>query len=122
MTLSAVAVRWSKQMRFFKSPAFREVAVIHHASAASQLDDQLGVLASTLPVVERAAWVAIDHDRIEAVATDLAAITADPTPWVHPLHFTDPDNPDRTAAWVFVLDALNFCFWSEEPDVRWRVE
>ncbi|MCC6705038.1 MAG: queuosine salvage family protein [Thermomicrobiales bacterium] len=86
-------------------------------------DDPLGVLTSTLPVVEGAAWVAIDPERVEATATELAAIPADPTPWAHPLHFTDPNDPERTAAWVFALDALNFCFWSEnpEPAERWRV-
>ena len=93
-------------------------------SQMSHADDPLGVLASTRPVVEQAAWVTIDHARVEAVADELAAITAEPTPWAHPLHFTDPANPERTAAWVLVLDALNFCFWSErpDPDVRWRVE
>jgi hypothetical protein len=88
------------------------------------LDDPIGVLASTRSVVERASWVSIDLERVEAVAAELAAITAEPTSWAHPLHFTDPDNPERSAAWVFVLDALNFCFWSDNADAndRWRVE
>ena len=66
-------------------------------SQMSHADDPLGVLASTRPVVEQAAWVTIDHARVEAVADELAAITAEPTPWAHPLHFTDPTNPERTA-------------------------
>ena len=37
------------------------------------------------------------------------------------LHFRD--GTWRTAAWVLVLDALNFCFWAQgdDPDARWRV-
>ena len=95
-----------------------------HPATHSTLDDRLGVLESTRLAVEQASWVTIDHDRVNAAADELAAITAEPTPWAHPLHFTDPNNSERTAAWVFVLDALNFCFWSEHanPAIRWRVE
>src|SRR6185312_4172735 len=28
----------------------------------------------------------------------------------------------RTANWVLVLDALNFCFWGEPEQPRWRVD
>jgi hypothetical protein len=81
------------------------------------------VLATTWPVVRQAAWVEIDRERVEAVAEELAGRQAAPEPWASPFHFTDPADPDRTAMWVFVLDTLNFCFWSERPNPedRWRV-
>lgn len=93
------------------------------APSGSGVGDPIGVLTTTRPVVDQAVWVTIDQDRVAAVADDLANRQAEPEPWASPYHFTDPADPDRTAMWVFVLDALNFCFWSErpDPDDRWRV-
>jgi hypothetical protein len=44
-----------------------------------------------------------------------------PPAWDDALHFRD--GTWRTAAWVLVLDALNFCFWGDDPgpERRWRV-
>ena len=83
--------------------------------------DPLGVLASTKPVVDRARHVRIVPERVAAVAAEIAA-KGDAAPnWDDDLHFRD--GTWRTAIWVFALDALNFCFWSEDPDPRrrWRV-
>jgi hypothetical protein len=87
------------------------------------LPDPIGALTTTRPVLEQAVWVSIDRERVAAVADDLASQRAEPEPWASPYHFSDPADPARTAMWVFVLDALNFCFWSErpDPDDRWRV-
>lgn len=84
--------------------------------------DPLGVLTTTAPVVEQATHVRIDHDRIPAVAEEIAASLAEPPGWDDALHFRD--GTGRTAGWVFALDALNFCFWSADadPERRWRVD
>jgi hypothetical protein len=82
--------------------------------------DPLGVLETTRLVVQAARQVRLDRDRIRVVARDLASRPTE-TVWDTTLHWHDPSDPGRSAAWVFVLDALNFCFWSDEPDRRWRV-
>ena len=83
--------------------------------------DRLGVLTTTQPVVDSASHVAIDHERIHEVARDFAEREIAPEPWASPYHFAD--GTARTVTAVFVLDALNFCFWSERPDPgdRWKV-
>jgi hypothetical protein len=77
--------------------------------------------------MERAAQVLIDPERVDAVAGELAANPSQAPEWggeddaTAGLHVRD--GTWRTAAWVLVLDALNFCFWAQgdDPDVRWRV-
>jgi hypothetical protein len=85
-------------------------------------NDPIGVLTSTLPVVEAARNVQIATDRIEAVAEQVAAAAGVAPAWEDGLHLRD--GTWKTAGWVLALDALNFCFWSEDPDPkqRWRVE
>jgi hypothetical protein len=84
-------------------------------------DDRLGVLSSTRAVIDAASWVEIDRDRVAAIARDFAEREVAPEPWASPYHFAD--GTARTVTAVFVLDALNFCFWSERPDPsdRWKV-
>jgi hypothetical protein len=81
--------------------------------------DALRVLSSTRPVVDSARSVAIDLKAVERTAGLLAEARLAPPEWEEGLHFRD--GGWRTAAWVLVLDALNFCFWSVTPE-RWRVE
>lgn len=81
--------------------------------------DALSVLRSTRPVAESARWVTIDLDAVERTAALLAEARLSPPEWEEGLHFRD--GSWRTAAFVLVLDALNFCFWSVGPE-RWRVE
>ncbi len=81
--------------------------------------DPLGVLASTAPVVAAARHVRIRGDAVERVAGELRDVEA--PAWDEAPHWRD--GTWRTAVWVLVLDALNFCFWSADPDParRWRV-
>lgn len=83
--------------------------------------DPLGVLTSTAPIVSAMAHVRIDTAAIDLLADRLATADLAPPAWDTQLHFTD--GTWRTAMWVLVLDALNFCFWSTnaDPDDRWRV-
>jgi hypothetical protein len=79
--------------------------------------DPLGVLASTLPVVEQASSVRIEPGQFPEVAEMLRA-SPPPTPeWRSFPHWWS-DDPAFTTTYVLVLDALNFCFWGEP---RWTV-
>ena len=82
--------------------------------------DRLGVLSATAPVVRAARLVRIVPAAIDALADRWAA-----QPWpeqvgLDALHFAD--GTPRTANWVLLLDALNFCFWGEPGQPRWQVE
>ncbi|MDQ3043703.1 MAG: queuosine salvage family protein [Chloroflexota bacterium] len=90
-----------------------------------QYNDPLGVLASTAAVVRRSRHVRIDIGQLAVVAAKMARETVSPPGWDATLHFRD--GTWRTAGWVLVLDALNFCFWNpgsagSDPSDRWRVE
>lgn len=84
--------------------------------------DSLRVLRSTRPVIERAGSVFIVPDAIERTAELLAGAELAAPEWETGIHFRD--GSWRTAAWVLVLDALNFCFWSWAGDreERWTVD
>jgi hypothetical protein len=87
--------------------------------------DPLRVLRSTAPVMVAATDVAIDMEAVGALADHLAHTDAPAPEWDASLHHraTGPDGDERTAMWILVLDALNFCFWSQgnDPGERWRV-
>ena len=84
--------------------------------------DPLGIIASCAVVVNQAATVQIDQDAIDAVAADLVASHVPLPEWDEAIHFrgSGPMGVERTAGWVFALDALNFCFWAQEQDPAWR--
>ncbi len=78
--------------------------------------DPLGVLRSTLPVVERAGSVRIDLAGVEDLARRITNREFSPPEWESGLHWSG--KPEETANFILVLDALNFCFWGEP---RWVV-
>lgn len=78
--------------------------------------DRLGVLSSTRYVVERAAHVHINQERLAAVARAVAAGGMTVPPWNQEWHWAG--EPEQTAMYIFVLDSLNFCFWG---DPRWTI-
>jgi hypothetical protein len=84
--------------------------------------DSLRVLRSTRPLLEHARSVSIDLEAVDATAARLANAELAPPEWETGIHFRD--DTWRTAAWVLVLDALNFCFWSWAGDLeeRWTVD
>lgn len=77
----------------------------------------LGVLETTLPVVQADRGVRIDREAIERLADDLARRPLPTSAWrVFPHWWGEPE---ASAQYALVLDALNFCFWG---DPKWRVE
>jgi hypothetical protein len=82
--------------------------------------DPLGVLRSTLPVVQQARQVRLDLERVEALAARWAQEGWHTAPWDATLHFND--GTERTLNWMLLVDAMNFCFWGEKGQLRWAVE
>lgn len=86
-----------------------------------QSHDPLGVLQNTLPVVEKARHVRINHDKLVETVDMLLEVDAPSPDWssLHPVGRDDAG----TANLVLVLDALNFCFWTiPNPERRrWSV-
>ena len=84
------------------------------------LHDRLGVLTATAQVMQEARRVTLDFIAIESLADSWSQ-----APWLAEdtgftaLHFND--GTARTANWVLLLDALNFCFWSLPDQPRWRI-
>lgn len=96
------------------------------ARALSRIDsDPLLILRSTAAVMASASDVQIDMQAVNALADQLATQETNQE-WDASLHYRapGPDGDERTAMWILILDALNFCFWGQGPDPshRWRVE
>ncbi len=83
-------------------------------------DDDLGVLTGTAAIQRAARLVRIDRPALEALAERWAREAWPEQAGLDALHWTD--GTWRTANWVLLLDALNFCFWSLPGQPRWRVE
>ena len=82
--------------------------------------DPLGALSGAVEVVRASSMVRIDLPAIERLAEEWAAVPWPEMAGLDALHFTD--GSERTVNWIFLLDALNFCFWAEHGQPRWRVE
>ncbi|HEV2238465.1 MAG TPA: queuosine salvage family protein [Ktedonobacterales bacterium] len=83
-------------------------------------DDRLGVLTSTAPVARIARRARIEPAALATLAARWAEGDWPRYSELDALHFRD--GGERTANWVLLLDALNFCFWGEPNGPRWRVE
>ena len=88
--------------------------------AIPERHDPLGILAASRTVLDDARHVTVDEAAIDRFVAGQDPETS-PPPWDAALHWRGDD--DRTVAWLFVLDALNFCFWAPaaDPAPRWRV-
>ncbi len=75
------------------------------------MTDTLPVLNSTRYVVEHSKHVAINR----GAARQMLLTTDVDSTWYPDFHIADPD-------WIFVLDALNFCFWEDPAQPKWRIE
>lgn len=79
--------------------------------------DPLKVLATTAAVVKRAEFVKLDLKRAQTVAQVLSLRPVPVPDWNFEYHYFD--NSERTVTYIFLLDALNFCFWGEP---KWTVK
>lgn len=99
--------------------------VIPEAAIKQVGADPLGVLASCALVVNDSAHVTIDHAAIDRLVNDLVDRQATPPAWDESIHYRGigGNATEATIGWIFALDALNFCFWGQEPDpsYRWRI-
>lgn len=76
---------------------------------------------TTAWVMAQAQYVTIDDAAIQREAAKMAGAGERPAKWEHDYHYTD--GGPLTAQFLFVVDALNFCFWPDptleyEPLVR----
>mgnify|MGYP005841682645 CR=1 FL=1 len=85
-------------------------------AAEGGVADPLGVRADARFVAGHSDYVSIDEAAIDALCGRLAPGGALALPeWETGYHFVD--GGERTVAYIFVLDTLNFCFWG---DPKWR--
>jgi len=87
--------------------------------------DPLGILSSTRTVVQQSEHVWVNPEYVEQLSKqwlleDAGNVSTYPPLWDDPYHFHD--GTERTANWLLVLDALNFCFWPEKGQSRWSIE
>lgn len=88
--------------------------------------DALGVLSSTRRVVEVGEHVWMNEERIEVLSDQWIEERNKQGPHVAPVSSWDEryhffDGSERTINWLLVLDAVNFCFWAEKGQPRWRI-
>lgn len=86
--------------------------------------DRLGVLSSTREVVEQGQYAWINRHQLALLSNQWVremgnGSTLHPLTWYDRYHFHD--GTERTVNWLLVLDALNFCFWAEKDQPRWRI-
>jgi hypothetical protein len=78
--------------------------------------DPLGVLETTADVVAHAHYVSLTLQRIQTAARVLSLRPLPVPAWNFKYHYFD--GTERTVAYLFVLDALNFSFWG---DPKWTI-
>lgn len=98
-------------------------------TTANELDltierpDAIGVLETTAPVVVAGRAVRIVPQAVARVAAALAAQGTDGQlavpPWDKHYHWND--DRGRAVNVTLLLDALNFCFWSDPGEARWTL-
>jgi putative queuosine salvage protein len=106
--------------RIAETRAERNHTAVLDAYITPPPDDRLGVLTSTAAVVRAARRVQIVPEALAALTVRWVAEDWPRHTELDTLHFRD--GSERTANWVLLLDALNFCFWGEPKGPRWRVE
>lgn len=82
--------------------------------------DPFGLLTAAADMLLTTSLVVIDHGAVERL---VARWVSEPWPekaGLDALHFND--GTERTVNWILLLDALNFCFWADPGQPRWRVE
>ena len=78
--------------------------------------DRLDVLKTTAYVVEHARHVRIVPDAVKRASAALVNKRVEPPAWDYARHYFD--GTPRSVNYLFLLDALNFCFWGKP---RWEI-
>lgn len=79
-----------------------------------------GVLKSTLPVVEQARHVWIDERGVAKLAKLWVEENVQIPEWNEDVHWSD--GTLNTALAILLLDAWNFCFWSDPGQEKWGID
>ena len=80
----------------------------------------LEVLETTRKVSQQSRLVHIDLDAVARFARTVADQTIEIPQWDTFCHY---DGPKKTVvSYIFVLDAVNFCFWPEDGKERWGID
>lgn len=83
------------------------------------MSETLGVLESTARVMEQADHVKINVDRLTELCREWKETFPSVPAWNDRVHWSD--GSARTANFVLLLDALNFCFWPDPGKPKWKV-
>ncbi len=84
--------------------------------------DRSGVLTTTREVVLQAHSVSLAYTSLQQLARQFISPTDSlPQTPTWPAHYHFFDGSERTVNWLLLLDALNFCFWGEKDQPRWRI-
>lgn len=83
-----------------------------------QKPDPLGVRRSTAEVVKRAMFVSINLDNLKKIVNLIKRKVE--VKEILNLEQFGSNNP--TPQLIFILDALNFCFWAKKNEEKWTVE
>jgi len=79
---------------------------------------RIGVMTERLPVLDSTRYV-VEHSKhvsINKMAARQMLLRGDVnSTWYPDLHLAGPD-------WIFVLDALNFCFWADPGQSKWTIK
>ncbi|MDD5750744.1 MAG: queuosine salvage family protein [Candidatus Pacebacteria bacterium] len=76
------------------------------------------ILPTTEYVSKNSHWVRIDQTAVEKMAKSMKNA---PIPgWANPFHFQG--DMEKSCQYVFLLDALNFCFWAKKGEKRWTIK
>ncbi len=87
--------------------------------AATENAKGLGVLESTLGVLDRARHVWIDERALDALCDRWFEQKLEAPPWNEEIHWSG--EPAETATAVLLLDAWNFCFWPDPGEEKWGI-
>ncbi len=76
------------------------------------------VLETTKFVIEKSERVSINRDAIEKIARQWKKEKWEIPPWDFSYHFFD--GSERTLTYLFILDSINFSFWTDKKEQKYR--
>ena len=81
---------------------------------------RLQILQTTRPAVDSASHVIVDRPRLQQLCREWVQHPLPIPGWDAEIHWSD--GGPATLNYILLLDALNFCFWSNPGVVRWEVQ